>query len=148
MIYVLDHYYAINHQEFCRIIEIDKKVEEIVEICSSISFLLEELFNPSESLDMDCLLEILLTYYGARNIKDTIEEEMLYQIELPIEDVYLETYIGHDYISVSKAYIIDLYEARESCCGPNYKKIMNKWLPKGKELDDLKQILLTTGLER
>ena len=27
---------------------------------------------------------------------------------------------------------IDLYEARESCCGPEYKELIDKWIPKEK----------------
>lgn len=147
MLYVLDHYYAINHQEFCIVLESDRTVDDIVEICSAIAFLLEDLTDVSSSLDMDCLLSILTTYYGAKNKKDDITDEMLYQIPMPIESVYEEIFLAHDCICASKAYIIDLYEARESCCGNGYKKIMEKWLPKGKLLEELKELLSTRGIE-
>lgn len=147
MLYVLDHYYAINHQEFCIVIESDKKVEEIVEICSSIAFLLEDLVDVSACLDMECLLNILITYYGAKNKKPDIEDEMLNSLRMPTEGVYEKIFLAHDGIAVSNAYLIDLYEARESCCGEGYKEIMNKWLPEGKKLDELKEFLITNGVE-
>ena len=147
MLYVLDHYYAINHQQFCIVLESDRTIDDIVEICSAIAFLLEDLTDVSSSLDMDCLLSILVTYYGAINKKDDITDEMLHQIQMPIEGVYKEIFLAHDCICVSKAYIVDLYEARESCCGNDYKKIMEKWLPKGKQLEELKQLLYDRGVE-
>jgi len=148
MLYVLDHYYAINHPEFCIIIESDKKVEEIIEICSSIAFLLEDIVDVSACLDMKCLLNILITYYGAKDKKLDVEDEMLNSLRMPTEGIYEKIFLAHDGIVVSNAYLIDLYEARESCCGERYKEIMNKWLPKGKKLDEIKEILIKTGVEK
>lgn len=146
MLYVLDHYYAVNHVEYCIIVECDKEVEEMVKICSAVAFLLEDLTDVSASLDMDCLLNILITYYGARNKKDAVD--MLEQIQMPIEGVSKEIFLAHDHISVSRAYIIDLYEARESCCGEHYQEIMEKWLPKGEKLTKMKELLKANGIER
>lgn len=148
MIYVLDNYYAINHNDFCIIVESNKTVEEMVEICSAISFLFEETVTDSYLLDMNCLLNILIKYYEMENKKNSIEKDALNQIHMPIKSIYEETYIAHDYMCVSEGYIIDLYEARENCCGPQYKNIMDKWLPKGQELDDLISILRLEGIEK
>lgn len=85
-------------------------------------------------------MKCLEKFYGAKDVKNTIELKTLKMLQLPIKGLYEEVTIQHG--SVTDTYIIDLYEARESCCGPDYKDIMNKWLPKGKALEDLKNILL------
>lgn len=148
MLFVLDHYYAVNHQEFCLVVEIDKDVNEVVEICSAITFLLEELIDESVSLDMDCLLNILVSYYGAKDKKCDISGDILDEISMPIDSMYQKIALAHDGICVSYAYVVDLYEARESCCGPKYEVIMDKWLPKGEELEGIKELLRTTGVEK
>jgi len=140
--YVLDHYYNVNHEVQCLIIEIDKTVEEMIEITSALSFLLEDMLDPSVYLDEDWLLECLEKFYNAENVKDGVESDFLYELKMPIEGISQKTVMGH-HIVVKEGYIIDLYGARESCCGEKYKYIMDKWLPKGKELEELKVLLLT-----
>lgn len=41
--------------------------------------------------------------------------------------------------------IIELFGAREHCCGDHYPEIMNRWLPYGKQLEQLKASYLCTG---
>ena len=144
-LFILDHYYAVDHKEFCIIIESGKNITEIMQICSSITFLLEYMFDESVCLDMNCLLNALLTYYGAEDKKAELKD-ILSMIELPINGIY-ETVLLPDFYD-NAIYIIDLYEARESCCGPNYKELMNNNLPKGAELQQLKNLLKETGIEK
>lgn len=151
MLYILDHYYEIDHQSFCIVIKSKKKLNDIIEICASIEFLFEDITDYETHLNNNCLLDILIHYYGAKNKKNSISDETLNSIGMPIESIAKEVLLFHNEnndISVDKAYLIDLYEARESCCGPNYKTIMNKWLPKGKDLDNLKHQLLTSNIRQ
>lgn len=167
MLYVLDHYYAYNHVDFCLVVESDKKVKEVVEITAAIAFLLEELTEVSVSLDNECLLEILETYYGMKNVKGNILENSMEELalNLPIDDVYVDFILttedtekkkglsvleigpGEFYVT-QKVYIIDLYEARESCCGNRYTEVMGKWLPEGGKLEELKELLKEKGVEK
>lgn len=147
MLYVLDHYYAMDHADYCLIIESDKTVNEIVEICSAIAFLLEDLVDDSACLNIDCLLHILVTYYGAKNRKSDVPGRILSDLGLPIDGVFENSLLPIDNSLICEAYIIDLYEARDSCCGPQYKDILDKWLPKGEQLDELKELLRTTGVD-
>ena len=140
--YILDHYYNVNHEEQCLAIELDKTVEEVVEITSALSFLLEDMTDPSVCLDEEWLLECLEKFYGAENVKEGIEFDALLDLEMPIDTVYQSAIMGH-HIVVKKGYLIDLYSARESCCGTKSQEIMEKWLPKGKELEELKTLLMT-----
>ena len=140
--YILDHYYYINHEEQCLAIEIDKSVDEMIEITSALAFLLEDITDPSACLDEEWLLECLEKFYGAENVKDGIEYLSLKDLNMPIETVYQLEIMGH-HIIMKTGFIIDLYSARESCCGDKSKDIMNRWLPKGEKLEELKTLLLT-----
>ena len=152
MLYLLDHYYAINHKEYCIVVESDKKVEDMIEICSSIAFLLEDITDSGSMLNMDCLLEILIKYYGACDKKkELIDSNILQSIEMPIQNIYEFTLPctedAAEILGKDGACIIDLYEARESCCGLQSKEIMKKWLPEGKQLEELKNTLKTSGVD-
>lgn len=150
MIYVLDNYYAIDHLDFCRVIDSDKNVDDIVEICSAVTFLFEDLVDVSACLDMDCLSEILCTYYGAHNIKKDIPEDALKELKMPIGGIFEERTIKLiNSTSYSKAYLIDLYEARDSWFGPEKNiKVIKKWLPEGDDLEKLKRLLIEKGEEK
>ena len=145
--YILDHYYNINHEKQCLAIEINKTVDEVIEITSALSFILEDMTDPSVYLEEEWLIECLETFYGAENVKDGIEFDILKELKLPIENIYESAIMGH-HIVVKKGYVIDLYSARESCCGEKYFYIMDKWLPKGRELEELKSLLLTRYHEK
>ena len=41
--------------------------------------------------------------------------------------------------------IIELFGAREHCCGDHYREIMNRWLPYGKQLEQLKHRICVQG---
>lgn len=151
MIYILDHYYAVNHKEWCLIVESDKTEQEIIEITSALTFLFEDIVDVSACLDNNCLLKLLVTYYGMKDIKaERFCEEMLDAIDetmLPISSVSKKVYVDVDGIAVEKAVIIDLYGARESCCGSDYKKMYEKYLPVGEKLEEIKTLLLAEGEE-
>lgn len=140
--YILDHYYNINHEKQCLAIEINHTVEEVIEITSALSFILEDMTDPSVCLEEEWLLECLEKFYGAENVKDGIEIDFLKELKMPIEDVYQSAIMGH-HIVVKEGYVIDLYAARESCCGEKYLDIMDRWLPKGEKLEELKTLLMT-----
>lgn len=144
-LFILDHYYAVDHEEYCIIVESDKTVDEIMQICSSIAFLLEDMFDTSVCLDMNCLLNVLVTYYGAADRKAELKD-ILQLVDLPIEGEY-EKYEIWDFYS-NTIYLVDLYEARESCCGPDYRKIMDSCLPQGEQLQQLKALLKESGVEQ
>lgn len=133
MVYILDHYYSIDHKKYCLIVNMDKTVDEVVEICSAIEFLLEDTVDVGIELDDKILLVCLEKFYDAHDVKGEYDEQALKKFNLPIESRY--EYLGND------TYIIDLYEARDYCCGSKYKKIMKRWLPKGEQFIQMKNII-------
>lgn len=141
MIYVLDHYYAMNHTDFCCIVSSEKSVQDLVEICSAISFLLETQVDMDAVLDQTCLLHILEDFYDVTDVKSDFSEEMIRAMQLPIRTAF-------EKMPNKEIYLMDLYEARESQCGPvNCPRIMEKWLPKGEAFEDLLLRLRQNGVE-
>lgn len=139
MIYVLDHYYSVDHKKYCLVVDMDKTVDEVIEIYSAIEFLLEETVDVSIELDDKCLLKCLEDFYGAKDVKDSFMKK--YEFDLPSSFTYDEVYSDKKTGKIA-AYIVDLYSARESCLGGAvYKKIMDKWLPKNEKHDEMKNII-------
>lgn len=88
MIYVLDHYHAMNHTDFCCIVSSEKSVQDMVEICSAISFLLETQVDMDAVLDQTCLLHILEDFYDVTDVKPDFSEEMVRAMQLPIRTAF------------------------------------------------------------
>ncbi len=135
MLYIIDHYYAVDHEKYCLIIESDKEVNCIIEIISSIEFLFEEIVSEEYLLGNKCLLNILEEFYRMKDVKEK------YRMALPLLELkslkgglFQNVHIQQYDIDVVH---IDWYEARESCCG-KYREIMNKHLPKEQRLMQLK----------
>ena len=139
MQYILEHYYLEKHRNHCIIVEMDNTVEEVIEICSSLMFLLEDSVDIYAELDDMCLLSCLEKFYGANDVKERFLNMYKKELPLPIRTTYQEICIGAEADSI--AYIIDLSEAREVCCGMGYKQIMEKWLPKVEQLSQIKKIV-------
>lgn len=143
-LFIIDHYYAINHIDFCIVVECEKSIDEMIEICSSIEFLLEETVDEAACLSQNCLLNILKKYYGATDKKPEAIKTIKKCINLPIDECYKKS---SSKILGKTTYIMDLYECRESCCGKGSSKMMEKQLPKGKELEEIIEILKKYGVE-
>ena len=148
MYYILDHYYETNHEETCLVVACDKTVDEMVEICSVVAFLLEDVVDESAYLKLDTLLEVLVSCYEVEDIKKEVSDEDLRKLNLPINDVYehILVELADGSIADMDCYIIDLYSARESCCG-KYDEIMEKWLPKGDEMEKMKKTLVSGNID-
>lgn len=116
----------------------------MIEICSSLEFLLEEVVDVTACLSQNCLLNILKEYYGAIDKKPESIKTIKKCISLPIDECYKKS---SSKILGKTTYIMDLYECRESCCGKGSSKMMEKQLPKGKELEEIIEILKKYGAE-
>ena len=128
-------------------------------ICSSITFLLEEIFDPSVSLDMECLLNVLVSYYGAVNVKETnYGKDILHIVDFPV-DINRNAYEKYRIIDFYKndIFVIDLYEARDRYFHSSFyknrdiktaKEVMDKYLPIGEELESLRSLLRDSGVEK
>lgn len=117
MLYVIDHYFAINHQDYCSIVEMDQGVNEVVNITSTIPLLFEIKVEEGKLIDMNWLVDILTTYYGAKSVKNEFSERDLLSLNMPIESIYEEVILAHDNQPTKQLFVIDLYEAMDSYCG-------------------------------
>lgn len=140
VLYKIDHYYAKNHSDYCLVVESDKTIKDMIEITSSLEFLFENVVDESACLDNQCLLKILCNHYRCNDVKDKYRQYLSYMNEewglVVIYNFGICTLVQ-----------IDLYAARESCCGPNNKKIMKSQLPNGSDLEELKLLLIEEGEE-
>lgn len=145
MIYIISHYYAVNRREFCIILKSDKTEKEIIEICNAVTFFLEDYYDPSVSLDMDCLKELLVNHYEATDIKDSILPYIKGKYPMP-DGVSMKYDIKTD-TGLEKAISIDLYEAREAYCGPNYRDVIEKWIYPHRDAADIQEFIIRKGKE-
>lgn len=103
MIYILDHYYTVNHEKYCVIVKSDKFIQDIIEIYSAIEFLLEEIVDEGALLEERCLLKILEDFYEAKNIKDLFSDEELSLIDMPIDGLYMGTVVSYGQMVADEA---------------------------------------------
>lgn len=153
MVYIIDHYCFYDNKKYCLIVKSDKAAAEVIEICLSIEFLFEKLVSKEyDSLDFECLLKILTRYYGMKDVKEAFRDN-LSNIHLPVrtftKDIGSFSYYDKDVggVVTTPTVVIDLYDARESQYASNSRNVMRKWLPKGKDLEDIEVLLLTEGKE-
>ena len=76
--------------------------------------------------------EILCTHYGMTDVTNKYQEDIATVLEVACWDGIFTSFFYN--ITNRKLFLhIDLYEARESCCGPEYKELIDKWIPKEKQ---------------
>lgn len=145
MIYIISHYYATNHKDFCIILQSNKTEEEIIEICNAAAFFLEDYYEPSVSLDIDCLKELLTNFYEALDIKESVIPYIKGKFPMP-DGVSMNYYfqVGKEH---KQAVAIDLYGAREMYCGPNYRKVIDKWIYPHRDAADIQELIIRKGKE-
>lgn len=133
MIFLLDHYYEgmEEHQEYCFAVKSDTLIaEDIVELTSAIEFLFEDTVKVDYHLEHPKLKEILCTHYDMTDVTNEYQED----IAAVLETVSWVRIFTVFYNGTGEFFIhIDLYEARESCCGSEYKELIDKWIPKEKQ---------------
>lgn len=138
-VYILDYYYAIDHEEFCLVIESDKTTDEIIEIAGLLELYFEHEIDEMECLSQPFLLKLLQEFYGVKDVKDVYKDRLSsFKLSESIERI---GELATSHINIDKSIIlIDLYEARDSCCG-KYKELTEKYLPKGDRLEKLKKLI-------
>lgn len=138
MIYKIDHFYSLNHDKYCLMIESDIEPVKMAEILASIQFKFEDMIDESINTEEEHILKILIDFFGVKDVKKYYER-FLPQMQLEDSEwTTINEFVFVDDSMDAKLTIvqIDLYEAREASCGPNYKDLINKNLPKDQRLDD------------
>lgn len=138
MIYKLDHFFdddfnAVFIEKLIDPKNLGEETLKLIEIIGCIQFRLEELVDKDMFMNAEQAAYILEKYFGFK----TVTNEYLPFIEetfLPDEewDVFNEFAVGPKQVPIIQ---IDLYRARESCCGPDYAKLMSERLPKSEKFD-------------
>lgn len=113
-------------------------VKTLIEILGAIQFKFEELIDDSVTVEARHYAEILRKYYGMEDVTEMYKEFHEYTT-MPSKKYWsmITNFKLYDYregISLMVT-LVELYQARESCCGPGYDELMNKNLPKDEEFE-------------
>lgn len=129
MVCVLDHYYAMDHFEFCRVIRTDMDDEqEVAELLSAIQFYFEDHVSESANPDLDGVVRLLVNHFDFKVVDKDSWGNQLWEIMNYMADVDYQNFEPFDFDDGPCVYI-DLYESRESFCGGNQPdKLCRKWL--------------------
>lgn len=136
MIFKLDHYYNDDsNPDYLLFVEkeiapskFESEIHELIEVIGCIQFRFEQLVREDISVTVKDIVFLLEKYYGFKNVSREymgLEKET----RLPREEWYVFNHFVVDRVPVIQ---IDAYQAREACCGPEYKTLMINRLP----LDD------------
>lgn len=123
--YILDHTYAKDHMDFCRIVGSNRRKEEVKEILTAIQFWWEEHVDEHSDPELDDVLEVLHEYFGFTLLdKDDYFNIIHYMLAEERENgIFSHTIDGDTY------QYINLYSAREHFCGPGKSEMLwDKWL--------------------
>lgn len=135
-IYKIDHFYNGNtyqeHDELCLVIKSIINISDIVEILGCIELKFEQLIDESIVADEEHILNILKEFYDAEDVKQEYKEYLKYT-HIPKSE--WETVNIFELTKENiKIIQIDLYEAREFCCGRS-EKFMENVLPKDEKFE-------------
>jgi hypothetical protein len=139
-LYKIAHRYNINHLEQSLLIKTKLDTSTLIETLGALDFKFEELVGKDKYMEEKHLIKILEKFFP---IKDVTNE---YHYFLPMtemeEEEQWELEIGYEFTDykVTKETIeiiqIDRYAARESCCGNDYRDLMEKHLPNSIEFEN------------
>ena len=128
MYYILDHYYAEDHLDFCRVIRSDIGASDMAELLMTIQFYFEDCMEETVCPALDDVITLLAKWYefGPVNkypLIDTLES--ILDSEKELDYASYETWEDEGYTYT----YLDLYEIRESLRGPGRPyRLYDKWL--------------------
>lgn len=124
----------------CSVIESQKSLEEMLNICSSIQWLYEELQNDYCSLTSDILTNILVEYFGAIDYSASEELQDCFSYKLASEEVFQKIILRNGSARFSYAYLVNMVEARMYCLDENPNETLRQYLSE-KKLEELKEMI-------
>lgn len=128
-IYKISHFYDKNHDESCFFIKTELDEVEMVIILATIQFKFGDLVGIEKDFESKKMITLLERFYP---IKDVTEEYKPFIKYTTLKEEEWEL-LNHFTIGDQTITQIDLYEARECCCGDVYYKLMKQELPNSKE---------------
>lgn len=135
-LYKLSHYYSIDDEKQSVFIRTSFEPMEMVKIIGAMNFKFEELVDESECLDETHMVRVLEKFYPVKDVTEESQDlypyTMLDKNQWGMIDVFQFERNG-EMMTVTQ---IDLYEAREHCCGASYKELMKAYLPSTKEFEN------------
>lgn len=139
-VYKISHYYSNDDKQDSLYIKTDKDLEELVEIIAALQFKFEFMMDDSVALSEEHIVELLTTFYGAVDVTEDYKEKYdqfhLDKNQWGVADVFFyKEESGSSKGCVKQVTQIDVFQARESCCGPNCENLIEKHLLKSEAFD-------------
>lgn len=132
----IDHFYNTDHDIAARFIETTICLEVMVEVLAALQFKFEELVDESVPMDERHITKLLERFY---EVEDLTNEYQKYHSQMQLNendwDMINKFTVKKENGTKMDVIQIDLYEARESFCGPQYKQLMDAVLPNTNEFD-------------
>ena len=136
-IYKVNHYYG--RESDVLLIKSDIHLNDLIKVLGAIQFKFEELITdtfPDTScfpgIERQHILEVLEKFYGVEDVKEEYKECLPHTVKEKDASIKaIHTFLFKNVLIIQ----VDLYSARENCCGPQYKKIMKEYLPKDDEFE-------------
>lgn len=137
-LYKLSHYYTTDEEKYSIFIKSPMDTEEFIKVIGAICFKFEEVVDESMDIEETHLAQILESFYGMKDVTESSKWLLPYTTleRSEWEDV---NRFEHDGLNIIH---IDLYSARENCCGKGYKELMNTHLPKSEEFESFMNDLI------
>lgn len=135
-IYKITHFYGDDERSI--FLKSEKDVNELIEILACIDFKFEEVVDLSGTMSEKSIGLILKRFYGAEIISGDLKRYLEVgtrwnEDERDFSIVKVFEVDGYAYPVIQ----IDRFWARESCCGPNYVKLMEKYIPTDSEFSEM-----------
>lgn len=132
--YKLIHYYTTDELKYSVFIQTEIEEERLIKILGAMNFKFEELVDDSLSMDENHIVNLLERFYPVKNVTEEYRP-FLPSLQIPMDKWEIINYL---WLKEKQEEIIqiDLYDAREACCGAGYKTLMDDHLPQTTEFED------------
>lgn len=133
----IDHFYSTDHDITARFIETTICLEAMIQVLACLQFKFEELVDETLPMDERHITKLLERFF---EVKDVTDEYQKYHPQMQLNendwDMTNKFTVQKENDTKVDVIQIDLYEARESCCGPRCKELMDVVLPNTSEFEN------------
>lgn len=128
-VYKIVHYYDLDLADSCFFLKSKFSAEEMIKILATVQFRYEDLVAEDRDFESKNMIKLLERFYPIKNVTEEYKNYMQFTILHKDKWAIVNEFI----IGLETIIQIDLYAARESCCGREYFKLVEQELPQSKE---------------
>lgn len=132
--YIIDHYYANDHMDYCRIVKSSMGKFDLARLLMAVQFYFEDTVDKSADPAPDEVVSLLDKYYGCEAVdKEDFRNNIGRVLDLvsELDCASYEEYVFEEdgEFREGKFAYLDMYEIREHMCGPGRpERLYKEWL--------------------